>query len=141
MTKQLVVLTLALLVIGLLCSCDRPRASPQAASEPVLVLERTGGIAGFADHLVVGFDGQYYLSQRQKEYIGSLSANSTVWLRDQYNRLAPFTLRLEDNPGGPDNMVRQVVWTGLGKQVATQAEQQEILNWSIDLLATLLKPQ
>lgn len=141
MTRRLARLTLALLLIGLLCSCDQPHSSPQTSSEPVLVVERTGGIAGFADHLVVGFDGQYYLSQRQKEFIGSLSAESTAWLRDQYNRLAPFTLRLEDNPGGPDNMVRQIVWTGLGKEVATQAEQQKILNWGIDLLATLVKAQ
>lgn len=141
MTRRLVVFTVTLLLIALLCSCDRPNSSPQTAREPVLVVERTGGIAGFADHLVVGFDGQYYLSQRQKEFIGSLGAESTAWLREQYTRLAPFTLRLEDNPGGPDNMVRQVVWTGLGKEVATQAEQQKILNWGIDLLATLVKAQ
>jgi hypothetical protein len=141
MNTRLARLAAVLLLIALLCSCDRPRSSPQSASEPVLVLERSGGIAGFMDHLVVGFDGQYYLSQQQKEYIGSLSADSTAWLREQYNRLAPFTLRLEDNPGGPDNMVRQVAWTGLGKQVATQAEQQELLRWGTDLLASLVKGQ
>ena len=137
MTRRLVKLAAALLLIVLLCSCDRPRGSPQSASEPVLVLERSGGIAGFMDHLVVGFDGQYYLSQRQKEFIGSLSADSTAWLRERYNRLASFTLRLEDNPGGPDNMVRQVTWAGLGKTAATQAEQEQILQWAGDLLAEL----
>ena len=141
MNARLSRIAAVLLLIALLCSCDRPRSSPQTTSQPVLVVERTGGIAGFMDHLVVGFDGQYYLSQGQKEYIGTLSAESITWLREKYNRLAPFTLRLEDNPGGPDSMVHQAVWTGLGKQVATQDEQQEILRWGTDVLASLVKGQ
>jgi hypothetical protein len=138
---RIVLLASALLVAGLLCACDHPRNSPVAAEKPLLVLDRSGGIAGFQDHLVIGYHGQYYLAQGQQELIGTLSAETTSWLTERSSHLAPFTLRLEDNPGGPDNMVRQVMWTGLGNQVATQAEQQEILTWGVDLLASLVSRQ
>jgi hypothetical protein len=107
----------------------------------LLAFERTGGIAGFQDRLVIGNNGEYYLKTSGVERIGSLSADRVSQLRDWFTRLALFTLRLEDNPGGPDNMVHQVAWTGLGKQVATQAEQQQILKWGTELLASLVKGQ
>jgi hypothetical protein len=131
---------LCLLFIPLLSGCDRTAPAPQAEpGKPLLTFERSGGIAGFQDRLVIGYSGEYYLKSIQVERIGSLSAERATQLRNWFVRLAPFTLRLEDNPGGPDNMVRQVTWTGLGKVTAAQAEQQEILKWASDLLAELIK--
>jgi len=134
----LLLTVLCLLFVPLLSACDRAAPAPQA--EPgtsLLTFERTGGIAGFQDRLVIGSAGEYYLRQAAAERIGSLSVERSSQLRDWSARLAAFTLRLEDNPGGPDNMVRQVMWTGPGKATATQAEQQEILKWASDLLAEL----
>ena len=134
----LLLAVLCLLFVPFLSGCDRTPAPPQAeAGKPLLVFERTGGIAGFQDRLVIGNGGEYYLRSGQVERIGSLSADRVSQLRDWFARLALFTLRLEDNPGGPDNMVRQVTWAGLGKATATQAEQEQILQWAGDLLAEL----
>ena len=135
----LLTLAFSLLLVALLCACDRPNTTPPEAEpgKPLLIFERSGGIAGFQDHLVLGYDGQYYVAQGSAERIGSLSAETMSQLREWYVRLAPFTLRLEDNPGGPDNMLRQTTWVGLGKQPASQAEQQELLKWAGELLAQL----
>lgn len=136
----LLLAVLCLLFVPLLSGCDRTAPEPQAeAGQPLLAFERTGGIAGFQDRLVIGYAGEYYLKSGQLERIGSLSAENATQLRNWFVRLAPFTLRLEDNPGGPDNMVRQVTWAGLGKVNAVQVEQEEILKWASDLLAELSK--
>jgi len=136
----LLLAVLCLMLVPLLAGCDRTPPSVQAEPGTVLLaFERTGGIAGFQDRLVVGYAGEYYLKSGQVERIGSLGAERSTQLRDWFVRLAPFTLHLEDNPGGPDNMVRQVTWTGLGKATATQAEQEQILQWAGDLLAELSK--
>lgn len=134
----LVLAVVCVLVMPWLCGCDRQPPTPQSEpGKPLLAFERSGGIAGFQDRLVIGYAGEFYLRSGQVERIGSLSAESATQLRTWFVRLAPFTLRLEDNPGGPDNMVRQVAWTGLGKVTATQAEQQQILKWAGDVLAAL----
>lgn len=136
--SALLLAVLCLLFVPLLSACDRTPSPPQAeAGKPLLTFERIGGIAGFQDRLVIGNDGEYYLKSTQVERIGSLSADRVSQLRNWFARLAPFTLRLEDNPGGPDNMVRQVTWAGLGKTTATQTEQEQILKWASDLLAEL----
>jgi hypothetical protein len=129
---------LCFLLVPLLSGCDRAAPAPQAEpGKPLLTFERTGGIAGFQDRLVIGYSGEYYLKSSRVERIGPLSAERTTQLHTWFVQLAPFTLRLEDNPGGPDNMVRQATWAGAGKATATQAEQQEILKWASDLLAEL----
>ena len=136
----LLLAVLCALLVPLLSGCDRRAPTPRTEpGKPLLAFERTGGIAGFQDRLVIGYAGEYYLKSGQVERIGSLSAERATQLRNWFVRLAPFTLRLEDNPGGPDNMVHQVTWTGLGKVTATQTEQQEILKWASDLLAELSK--
>lgn len=133
--RYLLCLSAVLLLIG----CDKPpsTALPMESGKPLLIFERVGGIAGFQDHLVIGYNGEFYLRQGSVERIGSLSAERTIQLRQWFTRLAPFTLRLEDNPGMPDNMVRQVVWAGLGRVTVSQAEQQQILKWVSDLLTEM----
>jgi len=131
---------LLLLWAILLGGCDRP-AVVRPTAEPgasLLLFERIGGIAGFRDRLVIGYGGEYYLtSGRQVERIGLLSAEGQGQLQTWLAHFAPFTLKLEDNPGGPDNMLHRLVWTGLGRTNAAEAEQQDMLKWAGDLLAEL----
>ena len=122
-----------------LVACDRPptRATGEPGA-PLLTFERSGGIAGFQDRLVVGYNGEYYLARGgQQERIGSLSEERQAQLESWLAETAPFTLRLEDNPGMPDNMVRQVVWRGPGKKLPAESQQRAILDWASDLLAEL----
>jgi hypothetical protein len=104
----------------------------------LLVFERIGGIAGFQDKLVIGYSGEYYLErQGQEERIGLLSKDRRAQLESWLEHFAPFTLRLEDNPGGPDNLLHQLVWTGRGAATANQTQQDEMLNWATRLLDEL----
>lgn len=130
---------LLLIVVAVVCACDQPRVRPVIEPGAVLLsFERSGGIAGFQDRLVIGYDGEYYLSRyRQLERIGTLSAERRAQLEPWLAGFGPFTLTFEDNPGGPDNMKRQLVWTGTGKAVPTQAQQNEILDWASSLLDEL----
>lgn len=130
-----------LLAVLLLLSCDQPRRSTVVPDTPLLTFERTGGIAGFQDRLLIGYKGEYYLVRSGRpERIGSLSPQRLSQLRSWMERVAPFTLRLEDNPGGPDNLIRQLIWAGQGRSVPDEALQQEILNWAISLLDELSAP-
>jgi hypothetical protein len=130
---------LALIVMGL-ASCDRPSqgiATPEPGA-PVLILERTGGIAAFADKLVIGAGGEYYLSRRgYQDRIGQLGETQRAQLDDWQQRFGPLTLRFEDNPGGPDNMLHELVWDGVGQITASETQQQAIFEWALNLLAAL----
>ncbi|MGQ9493617.1 MAG: hypothetical protein ACUVR2_07625 [Anaerolineae bacterium] len=127
-----------LFVVLLLASCDQPRRSAVTPGIPLLTFERSGGIAGFQDRLIIGYGGEYYLVRSGRpERIGSLRPERYEQLGKWMERVAPFTLRLEDNPGGPDNLVRQLVWTGPGRTVPNETQQQEILNWVSSLLDEL----
>ncbi len=126
-----------LMMIGLLTGCRAqpvPTPSVQPAP-PLLVFSRLGGIAGFQDRLVIGERGQYYLVQSGRELLGSLSTDRQAQLDRWRAQFAPFTLRFEDNPNGPDNMVREVSWTGTGPRVPGAAEQEEIFAWAAQCLA------
>jgi hypothetical protein len=132
MRKWAILLLVGLVLAVLAAGCDRPagvRPGDQSTA-PLLAFARTGGIAGFQDRLVIGYGGEYYLAQAGQERIGPLSQERQDQLQAWREELAPFTLKLEDNPGGPDNMVRQLVWAGLGKANASEAKQQEILDWA-----------
>jgi hypothetical protein len=105
---------------------------------PVLIFERQGGIAGFQDKLVVGYGGEYYLSRGATgDRIGMLPSDRRMELQGWLDRLAPFTWKSEDNPGGPDSMVQVLVWAGLGTANADDAQQQELLDWAANLLQEL----
>lgn len=141
MKKIILFQTFCLLAVLLLLSCDQPRRSTAVPGAPLLALERTGGIAGFQDRLLIGYGGEYYMARSGRaERIGSLSPNRLNQLKTWMERVAPFTLRLEDNPGGPDNLVRQLMWAGQGRTAPDEALQYEILNWAISLLDELSAP-
>lgn len=138
--RAMFISVLLVLAIALLSGCDqappvRPTSEPGA---PLLVFERIGGIAGFQDKLVIGYSGEYYLErQGQEERIGLLSKERRAQLENWLDHFAPLTLRLEDNPGGPDNLLHQLVWTGRGTATANHTQQDEMLNWATSLLDEL----
>lgn len=141
MKKTMLFPMLCLLAALLLLSCDQPRRSTAVPDAPLLSFERTGGIAGFQDRLLIGYGGEYYVVRSGRaERIGSLSPDRLNQLKNWMERTAPFTLRLEDNPGGPDNLVRQLTWAGQGRIVPDETVQYEILNWAISLLDELSAP-
>ena len=129
-----------LLSAATLGGCDQPPgARPTSVSgQLLLTFDQKGGIAGFQDRLVVGYGGEYYLQRGGRvERIGSLGLEKRGQLEGWAEGFAPFTLRLEDNPGGPDNLVRQLVWVGLGELSANGSQQKEILDWVADLVGEL----
>ena len=138
--KRIATLVLLLWALVVLTCCDRPprgTATPEPGA-PVLILERTGGIAGFADKLVLGTRGEYYLSRRgQLDRIGQLSRTQRGQLDDWLRRFGPFTLRFEDNPGGPDSMLHELMWDGVGPITPSDTQQQAMFEWAINLLADL----
>jgi len=127
------------LLLALLCTCDQTRVRPTIEPGGVLLsFERTGGIAGFMDRLTISAGGEYHLTRRgQPERIGVLRKEQRAQLDTWQQRLAAFTLTLEDNPGGPDNMKHEAIWSGAGKAAPTQAEQRQVLDWAATLLGEL----
>ncbi len=139
MFKRVVLIIFTLLMVALTSGCDRPGQSlPGDHQVPLLIWEQQGGIAGFQDRLVLGRGGEYYLSRGGgSERIGSLPPERQTQLDAWRGHFAPFTLKLEDNPGGPDNLVRQLQWAGSGTVQADEGQQQEILDWAFRLFAEL----
>ncbi len=139
MFKRVVLVISMFLFAALASGCDRPvQAPPGDGDVPLLTWEQQGGIAGFQDRLVLGQGGEYYLSRGGGlERIGSLPPEWQTELDAWRGRFAPFTLKLEDNPGGPDSMIRQLWWAGLGTVQADELQQQEILDWAVELFAEL----
>jgi hypothetical protein len=137
--KRLVTGMLLMALLAAAAGCDTPGDTLPAPASGKVVLNyaRIGGIAGFQDRLVIGASGEYYLTQGAREAIGSISSSRRKVLDNWRAQYAPFTLTLEDNPGGPDNMKRQVAWTGDGKTVATDAEQRQMLDWAAALMQEL----
>ena len=135
--------TVLLLSSALLHACDQPGAPPTAEPGAVLLtFERIGGIAALDDRLAVAAGGEYHLARRgQPERLGTLGAERRGQLQSWAGHFAAFALTLEDNPNGPDNMKRRVVWAGEGKTMPNEAEQHAVLDWAAALLDELGAPR
>ncbi len=139
MFKRVVLIISILSMVAVASGCDRPaQVLPGDNDVPLLTWEQLGGFAGFQDRLVLGQGAEYYLSRASGlERIGSLSPEWQTQLDAWRGRFAPFTLTLQDNPGGPDNLTRQLLWAGLGTVQADDLQQQEILDWAFGLFTEL----
>jgi len=137
--RPFLAIVIVLLVCTPLVACDRPGATPTPRPGAILLsYERTGGIAGFQDRLAIAVGGEYFLSRGgQAQGLGTLSAERRGQLQVWSGRFAPFTFALEDNPGGPDNMTRRVVWAGTGRTLPSEAAQRQVLDWASALLDEL----
>lgn len=126
-------------IIALVNGCDRPAGRALGTAPiPLLVFEQQGGIAGFQDRLVVGQGGEYHLRRgRRIERIGTLAASRKAEVEGWREGFGPFTLKQEDNPGGPDSLTRQLTWAGQGQLEATESQQHELMDWAVQLLDEL----
>ncbi|MCL4300337.1 MAG: hypothetical protein KJ077_31675 [Anaerolineae bacterium] len=118
-------------------------AAPAAAAAPVLSFKLSGGIVGFCDDLTLDAAGNYVLRRacaEPAEIGGALTPEDFASLNSWVQNLASFQLKSEDNPGGPDNMVMELVFTGQGSTQADEAQQQAILDWANSLLVRI-RPQ
>ena len=127
------------LVLLLTASCDAPGPRPTIEpGAPLLTFQRIGGIAGFQDTLLIGYRGEFSLSQGGgRDRIGTLAKQRMAQLASWRDAFLPFVMQLEDNPGGPDNMIRRVELGGLGRRNATDAEQRAVMDWAAELLVEL----
>lgn len=110
-----------------------PQPQPQPQLDPsatVVVLNISGGIAGFCDTLAVKANGEYALqSCRAEERTGSLEQTDLETLQAWINSTAGFQLTFEHNPGGPDSMTTDLMFNGVGATAIDEAQQKVMLDW------------
>lgn len=106
-------------------------------SEAVLEFRRTGGVAGFQDQLVVFNDGVARLQRGEEEPIEKqLSDEQWAEIENYVVIFRPFAWHQQDNPEGPDNLVTDLDFYGTGKFDAVFDDQEEIVNYLQELIAT-----
>ncbi len=106
--------------------------------EPVLEFRRTGGVAGFQDTLVVFSDGMAHLQHGADEVVEKkLPEEQWTQIKNYVSIFEPFAWHQQDNPDGADNLVTDLDFYGKGRFEAVFDNQEEIVNYVQDLLATL----
>lgn len=110
-----------------------------ADSDPAVQFGANGGIAGFCDSLAVAADGAYTFARpcRDQALSGTLSGADLNSLQSWVKSLADFTLTLEDNPGGPDNLTTTLIFNGQGQVEADEMQRRVILDWVTGLAVRL----
>lgn len=129
----------ALLLIVLTAGCgsareqqrvQRPASTLPAPGPVVMQFHRQGGIAGLCDDVILHADGIIeYHPCGQPAHTATLTQSEQADLADWISKLRGFTFELEDNPGGPDNLVRELQFTGQGSAPATDEQKQKMLDW------------
>ena len=118
-----------------------PTVEPQPQSSQAITFSVSGGIVGFCDTLTVSPAGDYNLDICSREsYTGILGEPDKSSLQAWVDNLADFQITLEDNPGGPDNLVTKLIFDGNGQTEADENQQKVILDWAGGL-AIRLRPQ
>jgi hypothetical protein len=124
---------------------DSPADAPiaPAAAGPAINFKLPGGIVGFCDELVIDSAGNYVLKRScsdPPEITGTLippdMAALTAWIQNT----ASFQIKSEDNPGGPDNMATELIFTGQGSTPADEVQQKAIFDW-VNSLLIRIRPQ
>lgn len=118
-----------------------------ALEEPALEWNRTGGIAGFCDKLVVYVTGTAVASsggcgggQAVERGRGPLASSQLDRFAAWVDRLAPFEWAYSDPPAAADAMTLELVFTGKGSAQATTAEQEAIQAFAADVFAQTATP-
>lgn len=116
-------------------SAERERTGPLAIASPtpgpvVMRFHRQGGIAGLCDDVAVRVDGLIeYRRCGQPVQMATLTLDERKELTGWVEELSGFTFKQEDNPGGPDNLVRELQFLGQGSKPATDEQKQRMLGW------------
>lgn len=110
-----------------------------AENSAMIEFSVTGGIAALCDDFVVSHDGSYTISRPCDDYekSGTLEQAELNSLRAWSENLADFQLTFEDNPGGPDNMIRALTFGGQGEVEADDRQKQVIFDWVNGLMVRL----
>lgn len=148
MSRQFAALTLLLAVSLFLAACGAaPQAtvsatpetggSDQPPGQPRLTFQEEGGIAGFCDTLVVTLEVARYESCKGPTAERPTSASERDVLAEASNRLKSFTVRSEDNPGGPDSLTRVLTLVGAGSAEATEEDQIALTRLATEILRDL----
>ena len=106
-----------------------PLANIPAFEGMALLFHVSGGIAGLCQDMAAFHDGQALYGPcgglGKSELSEEQHAQLTAWI----DAFAPFDFRLDDNPGGPDSMTTSLVFVAKGQRIASESEQQEIVDW------------
>lgn len=118
-----------------------PATEAAPAAEPAITFTIAGGIIGFCDELTVFAGGDYRLrSCNDPDIQGGLEPADQALVQEWYQNLADFSLDLEDNPGGADNLATELIFNGAGSTQADNVQQQIIFDW-VNGLVLRLRPQ
>ncbi len=128
-----------LLLIVVTAGCgsakEQQRVEQAASALPtpapvVMQFHRQGGIAGLCDDVAVHADGIIeYHTCGQAVHTAMLTQDEQKDLANRIDELGGFTYKQEDNPGGPDNLVRELQFGGQGSTTATDEQKQMMLGW------------
>ncbi|MFQ5595488.1 MAG: hypothetical protein ACE5HA_15175 [Anaerolineae bacterium] len=112
---------------------ERGKSPASVLPTPGLVVvefHRQGGMAGLCDDVTVHADGIIeYHTCGQPTHTATLTQSEQIDLAGWVSKLRGFTFRQEDNPGGPDNLVREMKFIGQGSTPATDEQKQKMLDW------------
>jgi hypothetical protein len=121
---------------------DAPAASAAVAG-PAISFKLSGGIVGFCDDLTIDSAGNYILRRScdpPPEISGTLIPPDLAALTAWIQNTASFQIKSEDNPGGPDNMATELIFTGQGSTPADEVQQKAIFDW-VNSLLIRIRPQ
>jgi hypothetical protein len=116
-----------------------PESPLEPGGDAILTFKIAGGIIGFCDELVINQFGQYTLfdCNQADPIVGTLDQPDLDSLQTWQENLADFHRTFEDNPGGADNLVTDLVFNGQGELEADDLEQQVIVDWVNGLILRL----
>lgn len=137
-------IALLLLVIWLTSACagqgsveppSSPPGTPVLDEGELLSYRREGGIAGFCERVVVT-----EVSARVEPCGGAprelaLDARTTEELDRLAERYAPLVREMQDNPGGPDNLTRELRFNGRGDEPLPPEIEQQLVDLAERLFA------
>jgi hypothetical protein len=96
----------------------------------VIRFHRQGGIAGLCDDMTIHADGviEYHTCGRPVQ-TATLTHTERQDLSTWLDEHSGFTFKQEDNPGRPDDLVRELEFAGQGTAPATDERKQMLLSW------------
>ena len=110
---------------------------------PLLIWDRSGGIAGICEHLVIYFDGAYQLTDCRSEMVmfaGTLDIVSYEQLISKVVSFGPTTWKFEAPTGSADMFMDSYTFNGFGGDLADDQEM-ELLNEFFNSLVIVVKSQ
>lgn len=116
---------------------ESPSPSPPEAGVPILTYEEEGGIAGFCDTLIVEVGIARYQTCKGRSAEQTLGEETRRQLVTAYQQFRPFTSGSQDNPGGPDNLIRRLSFSGAGAEEAPESERMALTQLAHTLMREL----